>query len=76
MSDSGKSSKLDVSSMLLMSMEIAAGLSLWEGKQFSSSYQLQTLILYDHTTKKLDYINPANINIQSHFAALDNTVMT
>ncbi len=35
-SDSGKSSKLDVSSMLLMSIEIAAGLSLGEGKQLSA----------------------------------------
>lgn len=33
MSDSGNSSKFDVSSMLLISMEMAAGLSLWkEGK--------------------------------------------
>lgn len=29
MSDSGKSSKFDVSSMLLISMEMAAGRSLW-----------------------------------------------
>ncbi len=76
MSDSGKSSKLDVSSMLLMSMEIAAGLSLGEGKQYNFSYQLQTMVLYDHAHKRLDYINVANIKklfvlfINSDFAVL------
>ncbi len=76
MSDSGKSSKLDVSSMLLMSMEIAAGLSLGEGKQYNFSYQLQTMVLYDHAHKRLDYINIAKIKnvfvlfINSYFAVL------
>ncbi len=63
-SDSGKSSKLDVSSMLLMSIEIAAGLSLGEGKVISNfSYQLQTMVLSGHAHKRLDFNNVAKTNI-------------
>lgn len=49
--------------MLLMSIEIAAGLSLGEGKQFIFSYQLQTMVLYDHAHKRLDFNNVAKANI-------------